>query len=157
MLTSRLPRELVTALDQEAERLRGTTGLPCSRTAALVVTLRRALAAQAVSAAVASPEGLITPPGSGPGEGTGRHPGASPLKPRTAPAKPKTAATPGAAAEGAVRQRFKQSGVSHRALAEGARIPLGSIGAWARGERSWKPSRLAKVSRWLEKQGSHRP
>jgi hypothetical protein len=43
MLTARVPRELVAALDQEAARIRAETRLPVSRSAALVRVLYTAL------------------------------------------------------------------------------------------------------------------
>lgn len=173
MLTSRLPRELVTALDQEAARLRDTTGLPCSRTAALVVTLRRALAGPAVPAVVA-----VTPAIPVPTRDVERpDPAIQNLdgKPRPAkPVTPKAKAQPMGAGhtpavanrdpakgptgidEDTLRKRCRVACGDDRAAKEGLAKTMGyqsvaALGNWLRGSKTASETKLGKVERWLAK------
>lgn len=91
MLTARVPRELVDALDQEAARIRAETRLPVSRSAALVRVLYAALETH-----LRPPEKAPAPPQAPPHGPRARSPRA-PKGARSAPAatraprsKPKT-------------------------------------------------------------------
>jgi hypothetical protein len=137
MLTSRVPRSLVDALDKEAARLRGTTGLPCSRTAALVRTLRRALADLP-----ATPVQVVE---------------ATPLQP--VPVVLRTDAKGSPLDEKALRRAVAKIHGYTRSLAKHLGMAPQTVNIWVLQRRgkvaskcSWPDDRLAQVAKWLSEQ-----
>jgi hypothetical protein len=156
MLTSRLDVELVQALDREAARLRDTTGLPCSRTAALALVLRRTLltpepganpedirfSARDESHSVPENKGIV---------GT--------LDPSTTapkPAKPKVTksaskaglqkGTPAALDDAALRRLCKRTKLPQRALSEKTGVAQSTLNVFLKGGTLSPESREKVVS-----------
>jgi hypothetical protein len=124
LLTARVPPALVAALDAEAQRLHVETGLPCSRSAALIRILTRALQAPPTPAASSAP------------------PAPAP-KPARAKAPPLD--------EDALRARCQAVPNYSNLLAQALRQKPGTVRAWANGRSHWDEARLAKVARWLDR------